>query len=343
MAIRWNALATGLMLASGLALAAGDASTAKTPRERSVQQILEKWAPHVQEAYNVSPAAWAKGMASTFAAADLAALEQAALSTDFYEMSERLMGTAPTPLALNQALAAGGSTQALGDPDTDLVYVAVTPCRIIDTRVGGGAIPANTTRIYDVTAASDYLAQGGSATDCGIGGAGNFAAAVINFTVVSPSVAGFITAFPFQGTRPLAATLNYGAGEVRGNLAVVKLDQGASSAELSVYSFGQTHLVADVVGYFTNPAATDLNCVGTPVSSFLLPAGSSNFYNNPGCPIGYTATTPYCYTATAGVYSQGSGFLGNSPDTLTYCAWQNTTAVSQSAFGGNMCCRVPGR
>lgn len=343
MAIRWNALATGLMSASGVALAAGEATTAKTPRDRSVQQIVEKWAPHVQEAYSVSPAAWAKGMASTFAAADLAALEQAALATDFYEMSERLMATAPTPLALNQALSSGGSTLALGDPDSDLVYVPVTPCRIIDTRVAGGIIAANSTRNFDVTATSDYVAQGGSATDCNIGGAGNFAAAVINFTVVSPSIAGFITAFPFQASRPLAATLNYGAGEIRGNLGTVKLDLGGGVPELSVYSFGQTHLVADVVGYFTSPAATDLNCVGTAVSSFLLPANSSNFFNNPGCPIGYTATTPYCYTATAGVYSQGSGYLGNSPDTLTYCSWQNTTPVNQTVFGGNMCCRVPGR
>ncbi len=343
MAIRWNALAAGLMLASGAALAAGDVSTAKTPRERSVSQIVQNWGPHVQEAYNVSPAAWAKGMASTFAAADIAALEQAALATDFYEMSERLLATAPTPLAMNQTLAAGGSTQALGDPASDLVYVAVTPCRIIDTRVAGGTIAANSTRSFDVTAANDYAAQGGSASDCNVGGAGNFAAAVINFTVVSPSIAGFITAYPFLATRPLAATLNYGAGEIRGNLAVVALDQGGSAAELSVYSFGQTHLVADVVGYFTNPAATTLDCVGTTVSAVSLPANSSNFYSNTSCPVGFTATTPYCFTSTAGVYSQGSGLVANSPNAVTFCAWQNATASSQGAFGATMCCRVPGR
>lgn len=346
MGFRYNAMITGLLLALGTASAASaaddDGSTAETPRGQLVYDIVYKWAPHVQEVYNVEPGAWAKRMASTFATADLASLEQAAQATDFNVMTERLLATTPTPLALNQTLASGSSPNALGDAARDLVYVPVSPCRIIDTRVAGGVIAANSTRDFDVSAAANFTAQGGSSDDCGIGAAGSFGAAVINFTVVTPSVAGYITAYPFQGTQPLASTLNYGAGDIRGNLAIVKLDLGPASSELSVYTFAQTHLVADVVGYFTSPAATNLNCTNTSVSSVSIAANSTNFFNNPTCPVGYTATTPYCWTAASGVYSQGSGYNANAAGNATFCAWQNTTGTSQTVFGGNVCCRVPG-
>ena len=148
-----------------------------------------------------------------------------------------------------------------------------------------------------------------------------------------------MTAFPYLTSQPLAATVNYTAGDIRGNLAIVKLDQGASSPELSVYTFGQTHLVADIVGYFT-VADGSLDCVSTSVSSFTIGGNTMDFFNNPLCPSGYQATTPYCWTAASGVYSQGSGFNANFAGSATFCSWQNTTGASQTVFGGNVCCKI---
>lgn len=323
-------------------------------RERSlrgqlVHRIVAKWGNHVQEAHRADVRRWAMDMVPIFSKASLDTLSNAASARSFQAMNDALlvdrkgMGV-DARLSIgstNKVLATSG--KALGDAAADLVYVPVTPCRIIDTRVAGGVIPANSVRDFDVTTAVTYAAQGGDATDCGIGSAGDFAAAVINFTVVTPNVAGYMTAFPYQGTRPLASTLNYVAGDIRGNLAIVKLDQGNAAPELSVYTFAQTHLVADVTGYFINPQATNLNCVNTSVSSFTIAANSTDIVNNPACPAGYSATTPYCWTATPGVYSQGSGYNANSSSNLTFCAWQNTTAANQTTFGGNVCCRVPGR
>lgn len=341
------ALAASLLLASAASQAANPVTsqdTQYTPRGRAVHAIVLKWAPHVQEAYKTSPSAWARSMASTFAKADLKALEQAALANNFEVMTSRLLDSAPSQLAMNKTLATAATPAALGDAASDLVYVPVTPCRIIDTRVAGGAIAANTTRSFDVTATTTYASQGGAANDCGgTGSAGSFAAAVINFTVVSPSAAGYITAFPYLASQPLAATVNYTAGDIRGNLAIVKLDQSSAADELTVYSFAQTHLVADIVGYMITPAATNLDCVSTSVLSSAIAANSTNFFNNPICPAGYKATTPYCWTATSGVYSQGSGYNANSASNATFCSWQNTTGASQTVFGGNVCCRVPGR
>jgi hypothetical protein len=98
-----------------------------------------------------------------------------------------------------------------------------------------------------------------------------------------------------------------------------------------------------VVGYFINPQATNLNCASTSVTTFNIAANSTNFFNNPVCPTGYTAVTPYCWTGASGVYSQGSGYNANTPGNATFCAWQNTTGAAQQTFGGNVCCRVPGR
>lgn len=90
-------------------------------------------------------------------------------------------------------------------------------------------------------------------------------------------------------------------------------------------------------------AATGLECTSTSVVTFNIAANSASFYNNPACPTGYSAVLPYCWSAVSGVYSQGSGFNTNMPGNQTFCAWQNTTGVNQTVFGGNVCCRVPSR
>lgn len=317
----------------------------RTARGQLVEQIVTRWGVHVQETYRADVRKWAMDMVPTFSRVSMDTLGRAARARSFDEMNNALLGDAAAREYPNLAVAVGMGKlplpeKALGDAATDLVYVPVTPCRVLDTRVAGGVIPANTTRDFDITSVTNYSIQGGDASNCnGVGAAGSFAAAVINFTVVTPSAAGYVTAFPYLASQPLAATVNYTAGDIRGNLAIVKLDQGPSAAELSVYTFAQTHLVGDIVGYFTAPNDA-LECVNTTVQTFTITANTTNFFNNPTCPTGYTATTPYCWTASTGVYSQGSGYNANATGNATFCAWMNTTASSQSVFGGNVCCKL---
>jgi hypothetical protein len=321
-------------------------STKRTTRGELVHRIVMKWGNHVQEAYRADVRRWAKDLGPVFATASMDSLLKAAQATSFDAMNDALLidrdgNTADGRLTIgNTNTVLASANKALGDPATDLVYVPVTPCRIIDTRVAGGVIAANTTRDFDITSNPNYSGQGGDSSNCnGVGAVGSFAAAVINFTVVTPSAAGYITAFPFQATQPLAATVNYTAGDIRGNLAIVKLDQGPAASELSVYTFAQTHLVADIVGYFTAPDPS-LKCVNTSVNSFTIAANSANFFNNPTCPTGYTATTPYCWTASIDVSSQGSGYNANAVGNSTFCAWRNASPSSQTVVGGNVCCRI---
>ncbi len=330
-----SSLAMAMLLAMTLpvSLHAAGKEAARSERGQLVHAIVMKWGPHVQEAYQVKITRWTADMREAFAKIPIENLREAAAATNFDQVDALLAG--PRTSNASAAKVVASAEKALGDAANDLVYVPVTPCRILDTRVAGGAIAANSTRSFDVTAVSSYTFQGGDGSNCGIGGAGSFAAVAINFTVVTPSAAGYITAFPFGGTQPLAATVNYTAGDIRGNLAIVQLDQGPSANEMSVYSFAQTHLVGDVVGYFTNPVATPLQCLDTTATSTPVAAGATANSVAAACPSGYMQTATNCESSTwqmPFVYFKGGT-----------CSAQNNSASAATLRSSRTCCRVPGR
>ncbi len=296
-----------------------DATSAR--RSELVAKIVGKWSAYVEEAYHQHPESWAAQMSSSFDAAPLDALTTAADARTFTEMNSHLLGI---------------TAQKLGDIAADLVLVPITPCRVLDTRVTGTPIAANGTSHFDINAIADYSSQGGDASNCsGAGAAGSFAAAIFNFTVVTPSAAGYLTAHPYLGTRPLAATVNYSGGDIKGNLAVVKLDQGASANELSIYSLAQTHVVADMVGYFINPQATELQCQDTAETILTVTAGGSGNALAPVCPTGYTATATNCESST---WQMPFVYFHTG-----ICSAQNNSGSSASLRASQTCCRVPGR
>lgn len=287
------ALAAPALLIGMDATAAG--SKVRTERGQFVHKIVMKWGGHVQETYRSDVRKWAMELVPLFSKVPISSLERAARARTFGQMNNELLVPAPGGnLAVLATATQNVPGKTLGDADQDLIFVPVTPCRIIDTRVAGGAIAANTTRNFDITAVANYSFQGGDATDCNVGAAGSFAAAAINFTVVTPGAAGYITAFPYLATQPLASTVNYTAGDIRGNFAIVRLDQGSSAEELSVYSFALTHLVADIVGYYRNPGAPTLQCSNTANASVSIPAGSTDNIFAPACAAGLTPTSTNC-------------------------------------------------
>lgn len=330
-----------------IASAASAANRERSPRGELVHRIVMKWGGHVQEAYRADVREWASDMAPLFSKASLDTLRRAANSPTFELMNDAFLvddrgNTAHTNLlnAVNTG-AAKVPTKLLGEINNDLVFVPITPCRIIDTRVAGGQIAANTVRHFDVTAVSDYGFQGGDASNCnGAGAAGSFAAAAINFTVVTPATAGYITAFPFLGTQPVASTVNYAAGAIVGNYSVVKLDQGASANELSVYSFAQTHLVADLVGYFINPQLGGLDCQETVSSNITVNASSTGTGSSPACAAGYTIVSGGCTMSTfEGRIVSSRQFPGSNTQ---FCAFRNeSTTSSNTGVVYGRCCKLP--
>jgi hypothetical protein len=83
----------------------------------------------------------------------------------------------------------------LGDTNADLVYTPVNPCRIIDTRVAGGALTGGTpgpTRQFKVAGSAGFDAQGGNVSGCGVPiGA---TAVLVNFVAVNAQGAGTMRA-----------------------------------------------------------------------------------------------------------------------------------------------------
>jgi hypothetical protein len=152
------------------------------------------------------------------------------------------------------------AASALGDPESELLFVPLAPCRIIDTRlVSAGDLAAGETRSFHVAGTNAFLAQGGNGGGCGIplGATEPVAAAVmINFVAVGPVGPGHLQAWEYGTPMPNAAILSYAETQPQLNIAngVIVPIAGTSVANFDLEIFAgvsATHVVADVTGYFT--------------------------------------------------------------------------------------------
>jgi hypothetical protein len=143
--------------------------------------------------------------------------------------------------------------KALGDPLADLAYAPLTPCRIADTRTGGGALAPNVTRTFVGFTATTFVGQGGDVTNCGI--PDRVAALAMNVYAVNPTTLGFIRLWPANQAEPTVSTVNYQPPLVAiATGAIVPVDASASNA-FNAKSPGSVDLIVDVVGYFRAPIA----------------------------------------------------------------------------------------
>ena len=239
---------------------------------------------------------------------------------------------------------------ALGGLASELVYIPVTPCRLIDTRNVGGPIVGS--RSFDLDAnGSTY---GGSAscnvvTNSGIGTSGNGAAVAINVAIVSPTAApGFIGARPVGATNTTALVNWYQAGAAvqASNAGVVSYDQqGAVTDEIEFFG-SPTQIIVDLFGVFAAPTATALDCTAVFVENTTIAANATFDISIPACPAGYTMTGAGCRTpgfqqadwAINGLYKSSAI---NPID--AYCSGRNITAGTITVQGTAQCCRLPGR
>jgi hypothetical protein len=153
-------------------------------------------------------------------------------------------------LSLAATAHAGGVT-----PETE-VYTSITPCRIVDTRAAAaGALVAGASRAFHVVgAASNFTAQGGRAGGCGIPGGLVARSVMFNFVAINPAGAGNLRAWPSDGAVPNASVLNYArvTGLNLANGIAIPVRRDVEGADLTVRAdTAGTHLVIDVVGYFS--------------------------------------------------------------------------------------------
>lgn len=147
----------------------------------------------------------------------------------------------------------------LGSSLSELVFVPLAPCRIIDTRQGGGApLAAGETRDFQVAGITEFPPQGGNMGGCGVPPGSAEAAApavVINFVAANPAGPGHLTAWAWGQPPPNASVINYAsvAGLNIANGVVMPIaGTNLVPADLHIQaSSAATHVVADVTGYFT--------------------------------------------------------------------------------------------
>jgi hypothetical protein len=123
-------------------------------------------------------------------------------------------------------------------------FTSVTPSRVFDTRP----------RAAGVRTVSNTKVGGGyqlavKVTDLpGVVPASGVVAVSMNVTVTEPDGAGYVTVYPC-GTRPLASSLNYVAGQTIPNAVIAPV---STQGEVCFYSTQPTHILADVNGWFSN-------------------------------------------------------------------------------------------
>lgn len=166
-------------------------------------------------------------------------------------MSKGLWRSRAVGAAMVAILATGSGTlftasATISDGDR-AVFVPITPCRLFDTRpgldnVGPRSTPlaGNETHIQNVR---------GSNGDCTI--PTEATAVAMNVAIVFPTGSSFLTVFPADAERPLAANLNWVAGQdPTPNAVTARL---SADGRLGFYNLaGDVHLAVDVVGYFAD-------------------------------------------------------------------------------------------
>ena len=76
---------------------------------------------------------------------------------------------------------------------------------------------------------------------------------LLNVTVTESATDGFVTVYPCGTPRPLASNLNL-TGLVTPNLVAAKVGDGG---RVCIYTSNETHLVADIAGYFPGTVLAD--------------------------------------------------------------------------------------
>ncbi|MES2671108.1 MAG: hypothetical protein V4673_11905 [Pseudomonadota bacterium] len=325
--------------------AASSAQISPTERGQLTRQFVNKWGNYVQRVYSVPVGTWSQRMVSNFVSADASNFRNALKRDTFEGAMAELTGTGhrlsdEAVISKLASLDTGSSksratVKTLGALGNDLVYTPVAPCRILDTRnVAAGAIAANGTRNFVAFGVSSFASQGGSATNCGVNPLAATAVA-INLTAVTPATAGYATAYPFGSAQPVAASINYAAGAIVNNALIVQTPNPIASFDFTVYTFAQSHYVADIVGYFAPPVATALQCVETTKTVVNIAANGTANAVAPACAAGYTQTATNCEASdwlVPFVFFNGGT-----------CSARNNSAGAQDIRASRTCCRVPGR
>ena len=202
-------------------------------------------------------------------------------------------------------------------------YRPLAGARLIDTSTGVGA-PVGRVRSVTVTA-------GGRA---GVPVSG-VSAVVVNLKSSGASAAGWMTAYATGTSRPAVRSLSFAATSPTANIAVVPLDD---AGRFSVFASTATNVIADVEGYFTDPAhasgtghyfaLTPRAVIGSDAHSAVFRAGQSATATVFEHGVPTTATAAILSVSVTGGTGPGAIRVARAgtvpPPALNYAARQTT-------------------
>jgi endosialidase-like protein len=167
---------------------------------------------------------------------------------------------------------AAGLTPRAQAPANSLVFVGMTPCRVVDTRSGQGFPGAFGPPSVAAGASRTFPIQ--SSANCTIPSIAQ--AYSFNIAVVPSTPSGFITAYPTGQPLPLAATLVWSQGAITSNADVVS---GGTGGSIDVFANSATDIVIDINGYYAPQTGVTLaqGSAGAPPLSFSGEPGTGIF------------------------------------------------------------------
>lgn len=251
---------------------------------------------------------WRYGMIANLMKADEANFAAVAYAPDLdrARLAAQDLATMPqrepvdrTPSRAAAPAATGMGSSSFGSVSKNLVYVPISPCRILDTRAG---------TILTAHTAHDFYFDAGNvgSAPCSVSSSnssGAFPAALaINATVVAatfPGPSAFLAIYP-QGSAKSSSFLNYTSGQTIANAGLITINQ--ASGLFTVFNQESTHLVVDVFGIFTAPGG---GTSATGVYATALGQGTIASGDN-STALGY-------FTIAAGSDSTAMGHLSSTP------------------------------
>jgi RHS repeat-associated protein len=160
-------------------------------------------------------------------------------------------------------------------------------------------------------------------TVAGVGGipATGVDAVVVNLVAVGSTAPGFLTAYQSGATQPSASNLNYTAGQVVSNAAVVKV---GSDGKIKILSSAAVDVLVDVQGWYASPAGSSASGFTAVKAQRVLDTRTPQGDCTPGVCARLSAGS----TLTVDIAGQG-----DVPATGVTAATLNITVVNPSAAG----------
>ncbi|MEO8370952.1 MAG: hypothetical protein ABI806_17350 [Candidatus Solibacter sp.] len=154
--------------------------------------------------------------------------------------------------------------------NSDLVFYPLSPCRIVDTRIGAGALAgpalaAATTRTFPVLSGPCSIPTTAQAY-------------ALNVTVVPTGTLGFLSAWPAGQGQPGSSTLNAPTGAVTANATIVP---AGTNGGIAVIATDSTHVIIDINGYFAPPGSAGGLHFYTATPCRILDTRVANAYGAP--------------------------------------------------------------